>query len=180
MQTAMTFQSKTSLWSRDSVGMKAARVRAQVGFTLIEMIISIAIAGTLLAIAIPNFSTFTAEMRAKNVAFELIGDLITARSEALKRNDAISITAKNSKWTDGWTVTAASSTDTIRDRNPLPSGIGIVLSDASSVIKFDSSGQLTDMTSVLKITLSSTDASAKARCIMMTPTGAARSKQGAC
>ena len=87
MQMASTLQYK-SLWSRGSAGLKAMRTRAQAGFTLIELVITIAIAGTLLAIAIPNLSTFTAEMRAKTVAFELIGDLITARSEALKRNDA--------------------------------------------------------------------------------------------
>lgn len=150
------------------------------GFTLIELIVTLAIAGILMSIGLPNLASMTAEMRAKNAAFEFVGDIMSARSEALKRNDSVLINAKSANWANGWQVITSTSSTVIRDRKALPLGITLTPSNAATTITFDSTGQVSGLTSALKFQFDTTDSSAKARCIVMTPTGAARTKSGVC
>jgi type IV fimbrial biogenesis protein FimT len=56
------------------------------GFTLIELMTTVSVAGVLLAIAIPAFTNFVASSRLSEQTNELIGALNMGRSEAIKRN----------------------------------------------------------------------------------------------
>lgn len=162
-------------------GESARRVQcAERGFTLIELIVTVAIAGILLSVALPNLSSFTAEMRAKNTAFEFVGDIMTARSEALKRNEAVLIQAKSASWANGWQVVSSSSAEVIRDRKALPSGMTLTPTNAATAVTFDPTGQVNGLTSTLKFEIAASDSSARPRCIVMTPTGSARTKSGVC
>ncbi|MBN8772197.1 MAG: GspH/FimT family pseudopilin, partial [Thiobacillus sp.] len=55
------------------------------GFTLIELVVTLAVAGILLGIAIPNFQLFVMNNRMASQANDLITALNMARSEAVKR-----------------------------------------------------------------------------------------------
>lgn len=59
--------------------------RKIVGFTLVELIITLTIAGILIALAAPAMQTFIQDQRLTNQANEFIADLNIARSEAVKR-----------------------------------------------------------------------------------------------
>lgn len=61
------------------------------GFTLIEMIIVIALVSILLALAVPSFTGMLAKKRFQGVAEELGTDLQYARSEAVQRNAVVGI-----------------------------------------------------------------------------------------
>ena len=78
------------------------------GFSLIELMIVLAIMAVLLTIAAPSFSRFIAGQRIKTASFELQTALMLARSEAIKRGPAATVTvaAKSSNWANGWTVTS--------------------------------------------------------------------------
>lgn len=82
--------------------------RAGKGFTLIEMMVVIAILGILLAIAAPSFTMFFEKFRTKRAAETLGGSLYIAKSEAIKRNQFVRlvITASNSgaTWCYGLTT----------------------------------------------------------------------------
>lgn len=69
---------------------------AQGGLTLVELLITIAIAAILLAIAIPEFSTIIANGRVKGAAARLEQDLQWARAEAVKGNRAVAVTVSGS------------------------------------------------------------------------------------
>jgi type IV fimbrial biogenesis protein FimT len=56
------------------------------GFTLIELMTTVSVAGVLLAIAIPAFTNFVASSRLSEQTNELVGALNMGRSEAIKRN----------------------------------------------------------------------------------------------
>ncbi|HTP40031.1 MAG TPA: GspH/FimT family pseudopilin [Steroidobacteraceae bacterium] len=61
------------------------RKATQPGFTLIELMFVIAIAGILFAIAIPNMGTFTKNNRLTSAANDLLRGIELARTEAIKR-----------------------------------------------------------------------------------------------
>lgn len=81
------------------------------GFTLIEMMITIAIATILVLIAVPNLMTFVNENRITTQTNELITDLSVARGEAVRRGVRVAICIRNADasacdvggvWATGW------------------------------------------------------------------------------
>lgn len=59
------------------------------GFTLVEMMVAIAVAGILVAIAVPSFSGIAERNRLRNAAEKLRSDVKLARSESLRRNRTV-------------------------------------------------------------------------------------------
>jgi type IV fimbrial biogenesis protein FimT len=80
------------------------------GFTLIELMVTLALAVILLALAVPSFRNTVQNNRATTTANELLTALSTARSEAIKRNETISLCssangtscASSTNWATGW------------------------------------------------------------------------------
>ncbi|GHW93367.1 Type IV fimbrial biogenesis protein FimT [Vibrio cholerae] len=59
------------------------------GFTLLELLITVAVFTALLLFAAPNFSKVTQQAKGVNLANELQGFLIQAKSEAVLRNQSL-------------------------------------------------------------------------------------------
>lgn len=77
------------------------------GFTLIELMIVIAIAGVLLAIALPSFQTTIKNNRMVAGANETVGAFNYARMQAVSRGDTVYIKPfTGTDWTSGFTVWA--------------------------------------------------------------------------
>lgn len=74
-----------------------AFARAIHGFTLIELVVTMAVAAILVAVAVPNMRTFIQNGRINTQTNDLIGDISLARSEAIKRRSGTGIC----KSTDG-------------------------------------------------------------------------------
>lgn len=69
----------------------AAHDRCQTGFTLVELLTAVSIVGVLAAVAAPSFNAFNVRERLKGAATNLQTDLQYARSEAVQRNTAITV-----------------------------------------------------------------------------------------
>jgi type IV fimbrial biogenesis protein FimT len=85
-------------------------MKRQSGFTLIELMVVMTVMAIMLGIGIPAFREFTATQRVKTAAYDLMTALLQARSEAIKRNAAVTVTQGAGGWTDGWTVASGGTT----------------------------------------------------------------------
>ena len=79
------------------------------GFTLIEMMVTIAVLGILVTVGIPSFQETIDKRRLAGAAEQLYGDLQYARSEAIKRNANVFVTFTGSgtTWCYGMSATTA-------------------------------------------------------------------------
>ncbi|OJY90774.1 MAG: hypothetical protein BGP25_09975 [Lysobacterales bacterium 63-13] len=73
------------------------------GFTLLELLIAVAVVGVLVAMALPSFREFNIRTQVTQLTNELVHDLTMARTEAVKRGRDVVVKA-NSSWSNGWSV----------------------------------------------------------------------------
>ncbi len=80
------------------------------GFTLLELMVTVVIAGILASMAVPSFSQAIKNNRMSTQINELLATLNYARSEAIKRSTGISVCNSSDgasctgNWKDGWIV----------------------------------------------------------------------------
>jgi type IV fimbrial biogenesis protein FimT len=79
------------------------------GFTLIELVVTLAVAAILITVAVPSMRTFIQNGRINTQINDLVGDLSLARSEAIKRRTNVGVCksvngttcAGGGNWRDG-------------------------------------------------------------------------------
>lgn len=163
------------------------------GFTLIELIVTITIAGILIAIATPYLGSFISSTRLTTQANELLTDSNTARSEAVKRASYVGVCASTSgssctsggSFLNGWIVfldadnsgTWTTGDSVIKVHGALDGGNTTV--SGSSTVIFNSSGSLENSSSTITYTFCDS-ALHKSRQISVTATGRASSDTGTC
>ena len=83
------------------------------GMTAVELLFTMAIAGLVLALAVPNFRDFVQNNRAAEEANALVGALALARSEAVTRGVPVTVCCvhrqrdlrrRRPDWSTGWIV----------------------------------------------------------------------------
>ena len=154
---------------------RGLRVRhRQRGFTLVELLTVIVLCAIFAMLAGPPFRDFIIQQRIRNAAFELMADIVFARSEAVKRNTTVTI-SKVGTWTGGWTVAAGGTT--LRTHPAFNNNITVSM--GSSSVDFNLNGRASSSASV---TVDDTGGSATiiARCVSIDPSGRPQSVQGSC
>jgi len=75
------------------------------GFTLVELMITLVIAGILMSYAIPSYRQFGLRQNISNQANNLVTDLMFAKVMAVKYGQNINVESKNGlDWSDGWEI----------------------------------------------------------------------------
>lgn len=149
----------------------------QRGFTMIELIVSIAVLAVLAAIATPSFQRMIEAQRLRSTAFGLVSDLTLARSEAVKRGTAVELVpvVADDGWAGGWLIRIVSTSETVGRQNK--AGSGISLTSAATAIQFNRNGQVATTTSI-RMALS--DSHNGRRCVTLDPSGRPKSTKAAC
>lgn len=84
------------------------------GFTLVEVLVVIAITGILMGIAVPGIKTLLNTQKMKSATFDLVTTAMLARSEAIKwggaSSSSISIVAPSNNFSNGWCIVFTSAT----------------------------------------------------------------------
>jgi len=144
---------------------KSAQAR---GFTILELMITVTIAGILAAFALPSFTYTIQNGRVKTAASDIHSTLMYARSEAVKRNDNVVVSGISG----GWQVMHG--TTVLYTKNDLPTAVQISCktTPCPSSITFNRSGR-PDVTPELRVTSTASNAVAM-RCVSINLTGQPR------
>jgi type IV fimbrial biogenesis protein FimT len=67
--------------------------RAQRGFTLMELMVVLAVVGVIMGFAVPNFSLYIRNSRLTGAANDLLASVVMARTEAIKRQLPVGVCA---------------------------------------------------------------------------------------
>lgn len=72
------------------------------GFTMTELVVTVALAAILATIAVPAFNGMIATQRGRVAASDLYATLAKTRSEALTLNNNVTLQANGGGWASGW------------------------------------------------------------------------------
>ena len=146
------------------------------GFTLLELLVVIAVAGILASFALPSFREYMGIQKIRAAAFDVSAAILAARSEAIKRNASVTMVQAGGNWKNGWTIVSAG--NTLGTQGAF-SGLVITNSASAGTLSFGNDGRLA-ATSNFTIDLSTPSSSVPPRCIKIGLTGVPSSKQGSC
>ena len=163
--------------------------RSASGFTMIELVIVVAIAIILATVGIPSMRSFMSSQRIKTTSFDMIAMLTIARSEAIKRNTPVQAAPVNSDWMQGWVVSPQATTTNVISQQGAMHATDITVTclvagvaQTCAPVVYGTSGRLLAGTQAQSIQIVSTSVAAgqNARCIWVDLSGRPMSKKGTC
>lgn len=114
--------------------------RAAGGFTLLELMVTIAVAAVLLSLAVPSFSDATLSGKLAASANDLVAGVAVGRSEAIKRNSVARMCVSTNGtscgsggWEQGWIIIIPSDSTVVQKHAAAPGGFKVT----SSVTQID-------------------------------------------
>jgi type IV fimbrial biogenesis protein FimT len=135
------------------------KTQSQNGFTLYELLITVLVIGTVLALGIPNFGEFTANSRMTATANDMLSSFHVSRSEAARAKSNITICASPNPlagaaaacggvFDQGWIIFEDTDGDIVRDPGesllrahpPLPDGLNIIPDNGANYFSFAATG----------------------------------------
>ena len=139
------------------------------GFTLVELLVVVVVLGILASVGASGFQSLIQSQQAKSASFEIFSSLSLARSEAIKRNNFVTLTPTDTaNWGKGWTITSAAGT--IKSQSEMKK---IVISQGSNSVVYAPTGrtQVSPPPFLLDV---STNPTENARCITIELSGMPR------
>ena len=76
----------------------------ELGFTLIELMVTLAMVAILMTVAVPSLTTFQRNSELTSFSNSLLSGINAARGEAMKRGRNAMVVPKDGDWNKGWTV----------------------------------------------------------------------------
>jgi len=142
--------------------------RFQSGLTLVELLVTMLIAGIIGSMAIPSFSNLMKQNRVTTQANEFVGSLVLARMEAIKRKVNVDVVADvNNQWDQGWRV-MVNNGETLQAFSKLKGDTTLSSTAGRSSFQFDPNGRVNGSDN---LTLCVAGSNVKGRSISISNTG---------
>jgi type IV fimbrial biogenesis protein FimT len=146
---------------RTQTVLQDSRTRTQRGFTLMELMVVLAIVGVVMGLAVPNFNLYIRNSRLTGATNDVLGSISRARTEAIKRQVSVAVCATNNPnaatpacvttataWRQGWVVWVDTDNDWVPDavnepvleRHPALDASLTVRSNLSDRVKYGATG----------------------------------------
>jgi type IV fimbrial biogenesis protein FimT len=179
----------SAMQSNHSQSAPARRTR---GFTMIEMMVTVAVLAVIMMVAAPSLAGFVRSSKVRSAQSEMIASLMLARSEAAKRGMTVGLAASaptsGNEFGNGWTVWVDTNEDGVVDSGELvlrtyPSlNAAVVLGTTRNIttLAFNSSGFLTPSTAVNFKACGGNSDTTKGFAIRVDPVGLADIQEAAC
>lgn len=154
---------------------------ASSGFTLVELVVTLAIAVILASLAAPSFQSMMASQRVQAASTDLVANLMLARSEAIKQNRSVTLLSNGGEeeWHGGWRIFPANAAAALLKAQSAYASI--VITAAVDSVTYNRDGRVAAAQPVLfNVTDASLTSDAQARCIRITVTGMPVSQKGEC
>lgn len=136
------------------------------GFTLIELMTTLAVAAILLVLAAPSFLAFKRNSELTSATNDLVAAISAAKGEALKRGlSAVVIPATGTDWNTGWTAFVDTNNDQLLNATETP-----VFQQAAMPSYINITGQATGLASLSYIMFNSSGYSSTAAAIFQSVT----------
>ena len=155
------------------------RERLDSGFTVIELLIVLVIAGVLASLAMPNMRDLFVRARIKTFTSDMHASITLARSEAIKRNAGMQIVPVDAtNWAAGWSVRVQASGNVLQTQDAY-SRLNVTSTNAAYTasavpnITFSGTGRETGSAGagIGFIAYSTEYAQIPARCLVISPSG---------
>ncbi len=78
----------------------------QAGFTLVELMVALLLLGVISLVALPALGEMVDAQRRQDAAQQLASGIRTARTEAVLRNQVVTIHSIDADWSNGWRIIA--------------------------------------------------------------------------
>jgi type IV fimbrial biogenesis protein FimT len=116
----------------------------QQGFTLVELIVALAIVAIVLTLGVPGFNDLIRNNRMTAQVNQVVSALALARSEAVKRGASVDVstTSGGANWKNGWTVKLSVGDDDIRVFEAQEGNHSLVADGGHSTFTYDPQGFL--------------------------------------
>lgn len=124
--------------ARAAVSQRRRRV-AQRGMTLVELVFVVLVVAVLAAVSTPSLTNLVVSQRLRSAGTDLVSSLQMARSEAIKRNDSVTVKPSADSWTSGWVVKTALG-DAIDSKSAL--GTRVTVASAPDSVVYGPNGRL--------------------------------------
>lgn len=133
---------------------------AQRAFTLVELLVTIAVMAVALSLAAPEAAGMIANHKVRNVAQDVLEGLNLARAEAVRRNSPV----RFSLAAGGWTVTQVSSSALLRSSAGSDwTAVAVTPGGTATTVTFLPTGLLQAGTQLAQVTVASSSADAGSR-----------------
>jgi type IV fimbrial biogenesis protein FimT len=147
------------------------RRRRSAGFTMVELLVTIAVATILTTVAVPSFSGLIASQRAKTAASELFASFLMARSNAIKLNANVTVSPLAGGWNlGGWQILDPA--NNVLDSHGAVAGVTITpLPTAGSIVTYRSSGRVLAGSATSFLVTTKSGSTTNYQCISLTLSG---------
>jgi type IV fimbrial biogenesis protein FimT len=141
------------------------------GFTLIEMVVTVAIVAILATVVLPPLRDLISTQHVRTGATNLQTALFYARSEAVKRATNVDVVPVGDDWKSGWKVQLSDGT-VLRAQAALDDQLTSMAVSAGSKITYQSDGHVSAAPPAMIVRVSS-NANVTARCVVVDLSGRA-------